>query len=330
MGTDCTIAADYLANGKLVAIPTETVYGLAANALLPLAVADIFVVKNRPQFNPIIIHCASWKLAQKYTSNVPAVIHVLAKKFAPGPITFLVNKAAIIPDIVTAGSNKVAIRIPNHPLLLQLLLQINFPLAAPSANPSGYVSPTSAVHVLANLQGKIPYILDGGKCTVGLESTIVGTDENDSLVLYRHGGISKAQLEQTVGYTIKDETITTNNTPVTPGQLLVHYATNIPLVVGNIHALLPLYTNKKVGVLSFSTTHQHKAIVHQITLSASGVLHEAAANLFAAMREMDTKNIDIILAEYFPNEGIGMAINDRLFKASNNKPILSNLYPKYF
>lgn len=317
IGNDSAIAAQLLTAGNIVAIPTETVYGLAANALLPMAVAQIFVVKNRPQFNPIIIHCASWKLAQKYMINVPEIVHQLAAAFSPGPITFLVNKATIIPDIVTAGSTKVAVRIPNNSLLLQLLHQIDFPLAAPSANPSGYVSPTSAQHVFENLQGKIPYILNGGKCTVGLESTIVGTDENNKIILYRHGGITKLQIENVVGYRIEDATIAIKEKPATPGQLLVHYATKVPLYVGDIEQLIQLNIGKKIGIISFTKKYQHKNIVSLYVLSASGLLQEAATNLFAAMRSLDEKDVDIILAESFPNEGIGLAINDRLKRASN-------------
>ena len=172
-GTDIEKAKQFLMNGELVAIPTETVYGLAANALNEEAVIKIFEVKNRPSFNPLIIHCDSWQTAQQYVQQVPEKAHLLAEKFTPGPLTFLLAKRNIIPDLVTAGSEKVAIRIPNHPLALALLQSLDFPLAAPSANPFGYISPTTAAHVFENLNEKIPYILDGGSATIGLESTIM-------------------------------------------------------------------------------------------------------------------------------------------------------------
>jgi len=169
-GTNIIKAKQFLNTGEVVAIPTETVYGLAANALDTAAVIKIFEVKNRPSFNPLIVHCDSWQAAQNYVEHIPVKANLLAENFTPGPLTFLLPKKNNIPDLVTAGSEKVAIRVPNHPLTLSLLQSLDFPLAAPSANPFGYISPTTAKHVWESLNGKIPYILDGGAAKVGLES----------------------------------------------------------------------------------------------------------------------------------------------------------------
>lgn len=189
IGKDVELAKKILKSGRLVAIPTETVYGLAANALDQNAVSRIFEAKNRPTFDPLIIHVGGLEEFTKYTKNISKEILEIAIKFCPGPLTFLIEKQSIIPDLVTSGLPKVAIRIPNHPLSLSLLKTIDFPLAAPSANPFGYVSPTNAFHVYDQLQNKVDYILDGGQCEVGLESTIIGFEKH-KLVVYRKGGLS--------------------------------------------------------------------------------------------------------------------------------------------
>jgi L-threonylcarbamoyladenylate synthase len=177
IGRDVHKAIDFLKAGEVVAVPTETVYGLAGNALNEKAIIRIFEAKQRPRFNPLIVHVAAFDQVINYVHDIPADCIKLAEKFCPGPISFLLNKKDIIPDLVTAGSPKVAIRIPAHPVTREILRQTGFPLAAPSANPFGYVSPVSAEHVYAGLHDVIPYILDGGPCQVGLESTIVGFDE---------------------------------------------------------------------------------------------------------------------------------------------------------
>ena len=189
IGKDLDQAKMLLERGELVAIPTETVYGLAANGLSVAAIARIYEAKNRPQFNPLILHVANLEQAQRLVTELPDACKRLMQAFSPGPITYLLPKSSLVPDMVTAGSARVAIRIPAHPMALELLTMLDFPLAAPSANPSGYVSPVSALHVFEGLQGKIPYILDGGNCTVGLESTIVGFEEG-KVVIHRLGGIS--------------------------------------------------------------------------------------------------------------------------------------------
>ena len=198
IGKDIQKAKDFLEKDELVAIPTETVYGLAANALNPIAVAKIFEAKERPTFDPLIVHTHSLQEVYKFVTNIHPALLKLAEAFWPGPLTLLLPKKEIIPSLVTSGLDRVGVRVPNHSLTLDLLSQLNFPLAAPSANPFGYISPTTAMHVEKQLGTKIPYILDGGSCEVGLESTIVG-EENGEIIIYRLGGLSVDEIETIVG-----------------------------------------------------------------------------------------------------------------------------------
>jgi L-threonylcarbamoyladenylate synthase len=302
--------------GRDIAIPTETVYGLAANALNEDAVVKIFEVKNRPAFNPLIIHVGSWLAVEKYVQHIPVKAILLAEKFTPGPLTFLLQKKTTIPDIVTAGSEKVAIRIPNHPLTLALLQSLDFPLAAPSANPFGYISPTTAQHVLENLSGKIPYILDGGAATVGLESTIIGFDENEQVLLYRTGGTSTEEIEAVLKEKILPAPASPQNNPETSGQLKSHYAPHTPLYIGNMEEMIKQFAGRQIASISFTKQFEDIDAEKQFILSKDGNLAEAAKNLFAALRAIDQLKVEVILAEVFPNEGIGRAINDRLNRAS--------------
>lgn len=313
-GNDIAAAQQLLQQGEVVAIPTETVYGLAANALMPEAVTKIFAAKNRPRFNPLIIHIAHWQDAAKYVCRIPETAQVLADHFVPGPLTFLLPKKEIVPDIVTAGSPLVAIRVPAHPLTRELLAGLSFPLAAPSANQSGYISPTSAAHVSASLDGKIPYILDGGSSSVGLESTIIGFDGEGNILLYREGGIGREALETVSG---KNVTVAAGNhaRPQTSGQLLSHYAPHTSLFIGSIPDLYLRYAEKKVATISFRTRYDLPESVLQFILSENGDLNEAAAKLFDVMRRIDESGVSVILTEIFPEKGLGRAINDRLHRA---------------
>ena len=315
IGNDIEKAIQYLINGGLVAIPTETVYGLAANALNEDAVVKIFEAKNRPSFNPLIIHVGSWAAVEKYVQHIPAKAKILAEKFTPGPLTFLLQKKNTIPDLVTAGSEKVAIRVPNHPLTLALLQALDFPLAAPSANPFGYISPTTAQHVLENLSGKIPYILDGGAAAVGLESTIIGFDENEQVLLYRSGGISTEEIELVLNEKVLAAPTSPQKNPETSGQLKSHYAPHTSLYIGDIVELKKQFEGRQIASISFTKQFDGIDPDKQFVLSKEGSLPEAAKKLFAALRAIDTLNAEVILAEKFPNEGIGRAINDRLNRA---------------
>lgn len=315
IGQDIAKAKGLLEKGELVAIPTETVYGLAANALNSSAAASIFEAKNRPSFDPLIIHTDSVDKINQWVEEIPEALTLLAIKFWPGPLTLLLPRKSIIPDIVTSGLDRVAVRIPSHPLTLELLKTLDFPLAAPSANPFGYISPTSAEHVNKQLGDQIPYILDGGPCQVGLESTIVGIEEGE-VIVYRLGGLDVQEIEAIVG-AVKVKTHSSSN-PSAPGLLESHYAPRKPFIVGDVSALLPrfLEKGKKVGVLTLSQIFREVPNSDQIQLSAGGDLKEAAAKLFAAMRSLDDLNLDVILAEWMPNEGLGKAMNDRLQRAS--------------
>ena len=312
IGTDIVKAKDFLERGEVIAIPTETVYGLAGNGLDEQAILKIYRVKNRPQFNPLILHVANVEQVRRLVKEIPEKINILLSTYSPGPITFLLPKSEIVTDLVTAGSDLVAIRIPDHSLTRQLLGELDFPLAAPSANPSGYVSPVLPEHVLQGLEGKIPYILDGGPCKVGLESTIVGVD-GDNLVIHRLGAITAKDISIATGGTVI--IALSHASPTAPGQLKSHYATSTPLVIGNIEELSSKYKNKRLGILSFKTRYEVDA-AKQIVLSSTGDLGEAAAGLFKAMRDLDGSDVEVILTETFPNEGIGMAINDRLSRAA--------------
>ena len=312
IGKDLLKAKQLLKQGELVAIPTETVYGLAANALDVHAVAKIYEAKNRPQFNPLIIHVADIEKLKTYVEEIPSDCIKLINAFSPGPLTYLLKKKSIIPDITTAGSEYVAVRIPQHPLTLELLAQLSFPLAAPSANPSGYVSPVTAQHVFEGLHGKIPYILDGGNAIVGLESTIVGFKDGDVLV-HRLGGLPIEELEGVLGKSVRISI--THDAPETPGQLKSHYATRKKMIVGDMQEMIKEYGHLNVGIISFQ--QQYDVSHPHMILSTKGDMAEAASRLFSAMREMDEKNVDVILAELVPNVGIGKAINDRLMRASH-------------
>jgi len=311
IGKNIETAKRLLEMGELVAIPTETVYGLAGNALNEKAVLEIFKVKNRPQFDPLIVHVANLEKAKELVEDFPEKAEKLATRFWPGPLTLLLKKKVHIPDLVTSGLETVGVRCPDHELTRSLLQQLSFPLAAPSANPFGYISPTRPEHVNEQLGEKIKYILDGGECLVGIESTIVGF-ENDFPIVYRLGGLSIEKIELVVGKVSVQ--LNSSSNPQAPGQLISHYAPKKKMKLGNLDELLRTHKTERVGVLTFQK--QRDQLDNQIVLSASGNLEEAAQRLFASLRALDKKDIDIILAEEVPNIGLGKAINDRLRRAA--------------
>lgn len=305
-------AAVWLLQDEVVAIPTETVYGLAGNALSETAVLKIFKAKNRPHFNPLIIHTWQWDAIRDYVKNVPAEAEIIAKHFCPGPITFLLEKKKIVPDLVTAGFHKVAIRIPAHSLSQQLLKALPFPLAAPSANRFGYISPTTVEHVKQGLNGIIPYILDGGACDVGVESTIIDFEEGD-IILRRKGGISAEAISEVIGRPVLTRTHASEH-PVAPGQLKSHYATQKPLFIENTTEFRNVFSGKKIARIVFGVVNEGDTDFI-FNLSPSANTDEAARNLFAMMRQADDSGADIILANLIPEIGLGAAINDRLRRA---------------
>lgn len=313
-GTDIEFAARLLIKGGVVAIPTETVYGLAANACDEKAVVNIFSIKQRPTFDPLIVHLAEAAQLDRFALTVPDMAAELAAAFWPGPLTLVLPRRSVIPDIVTSGLDTVGLRVPSHPLTLELLRQLPFPLAAPSANPFGYISPTTAGHVVDQLGGKIPYVLDGGPCKVGVESTIVGFEDGNAVV-YRLGGLPVEELRRVVK-NIKVRTASSSD-PLAPGMLESHYAPRRPLIAGDPDELLVSYGSQRLGVIAFSRDFSnHPAVIHAEILSEGGDLAEAAAHLFAAMRRADAAGVDVIIAEFVPDEGLGRAINDRLRRAA--------------
>jgi L-threonylcarbamoyladenylate synthase len=309
-GRDIGVAKALLQRGELVAVPTETVYGLAGNALHIPSITKIFEVKERPSFDPLIVHIADFSHLEKYVTEIPRKAEELARHLWPGPLTLLLKKKSIIPDLVTSGLPTVAIRCPNHPLTHELLKSLEFPLAAPSANPFGYVSPTTAVHVDEQLGSKIQYILDGGPSTVGLESTIVGFGDVRPMV-HRLGGLSIENLEEIVGPV--DVAVHSTSNPVAPGQLETHYAPGKRVFTVDLERAIGMIDFERVAVLSFQKDYKAP---YQYILSPSANIHEAARNFFSALRELDKTPVDIILAEFVPDEGIGRAINDRLRRAA--------------
>lgn len=313
IGTDILAVKKLLEAGEVVGIPTETVYGLAGNALNDDAVLQIFKVKNRPQFDPLIVHTNSLEKVKTFVADFPQKAQQLAEAFWPGPLTLLLPKSEAISDLVTSGLGTVAVRIPNHPLTLELLSELDFPLAAPSANPFGYISPTSAQHVDKQLGKKIPYILDGGSSQVGIESTIVGFEEEETVV-YRLGGASVEAIENVVG-PVRLVAHSSSN-PKAPGMLKSHYSPRKPLYINALEEVLKAYDAQKVGYLTFKKTSPLVPAEHQRILSASGSYAEAAKHLFAYMRQLDALEVEVICTELLPEKDLGRAINDRIRRAA--------------
>ncbi|MGB3464686.1 MAG: L-threonylcarbamoyladenylate synthase, partial [Cyclobacteriaceae bacterium] len=303
IGTDIEYAKKLLDKDELVAIPTETVYGLAGKGFSPEALLKIFKTKNRPSFDPLIAHTDSIEKVEQFVEYIPDMARDLASKFWPGALTLLLPKSNIIPDIMTSGLPNVAVRIPNHPLTLSLLKTLDYPIAAPSANPFGYVSPTKAQHVNDNLGDRITYILDGGSCLVGLESTIVGFENNET-VIYRLGGLKVEAIEAICGKVkIRNNQ---SSDPKAPGMIKSHYSPGKPVELvpyGEIPDLSP-EVRSKTGIISFKSTTD---LPYHFVLSKTGDLQEAAFNLFTALRFFENTPVTKILAEKLPDTGLGMA-----------------------
>ena len=310
---DIQKAVQLLTDDQLVAIPTETVYGLAGNIFSEKAIKSIFSTKKRPFFNPLIVHIPSVDSLENMVSHIPEKAKLLADAFWPGSMTLVLKKNSKIPDLITAGKDTVAVRVPNHPVTLELLKQLPFPLAAPSANPFGSISPTEPTHVENYFKNDIPMVLDGGSCKNGIESTIIGF-ENDAPIIYRLGALALEDIEAVVGkITIKNKK---EEKPDAPGMLARHYApkTSTFLVV-DVVSEIKKHAGKKIGVLVFKDAINNDSLT-EIVLSKKGNLQEAASKLYAAMHTLDTKNLDVIIAERFPENGLGKSINDRLQRAT--------------
>ncbi|WP_456441782.1 L-threonylcarbamoyladenylate synthase [Caldithrix abyssi] len=307
-------AASIIKKGGLVAFPTDTVYGLGANALDPLAVAKIFEVKKRPHFDPIIVHIADLKDLERLTLRVDARVKKLTSKFWPGPLTLVLPKSDLVPDIVTAGLDAVAIRMPAHPVALQLIQVSGLPIAAPSANLFGRLSPTAAEHVADQLGESIDLIIDDGICPVGIESTVL--DLTSQPTVLRPGGLPIEEIENVIG---KVEVSSHNKNPRSPGQLPSHYSPGTPL---RILRNLDVEKGKKAGLLAFTPPKIKRPFAKIEVLSNTGDLREAAARLFSCLHKLDKSGLDIIYAQPVPESGLGRAIMDRLRKAEGLEGIV--------
>lgn len=302
-------ASEIIKTGGLVAFPTETVYGLGANGLNPAAIAKIFEVKKRPAFNPLILHISRKDWLGKYAVIQSEKVERLIAKFWPGPLTLVLSKTDLVPGIVTAGNPTVAIRMPANEIALRLIDECGLPIAAPSANRFGHLSPTEASHVAKYMGEKIDLILDGGKCTVGVESTILEFN-NDRFYMLRPGGLSIEEIEAEIGK-IEPGSLNTNK-PNSPGQLLFHYSPKTPLKFFNPKLLDPA---KKTGVIFFNKKLTDFPFSKVLILSVRGDLREAAGNLFSFLHEMEKEHLDVIFVESVEEKGLGIAIMDRLKRA---------------
>ena len=315
---DINDAAARLKRGQLVAFPTETVYGLGANALDPLAVARIFEAKQRPSFDPLIVHVADVQCISEVAVDLPDPGQLLADKFWPGPMTLVLPRTSQIPDLVTSGLPGVGVRIPQHPIARQLLAAAAIPVAAPSANPFGGVSPTTVQHVSEGLDGRIDAILDGGPCSIGLESTVISLMDDDPVVL-RLGGLSIEDIEKVIGAVSIAEADPERQdaAQAAPGMLSRHYAPKTPIVLCDVEAQIEP-TSPQDALLTWGPRRKHdEQFAFQKRLSEASDLAECAANFFAALRSLDAHNPRAIIARRFPDHGLGRALNDRLNRAAN-------------
>jgi L-threonylcarbamoyladenylate synthase len=319
---DFSPAVALLRQGQVVALPTETVYGLAADALNEGAVAKIFEAKERPRFDPLIVHLPDGDWLER-VAEVPAknreLISKLIARFWPGPFTVVLPRRPLVPEIVTAGLETVALRISAHAVFSNIIRAFGSPLAAPSANRFGRVSPTTAQHVFDELDGRIPAIVDAGATEHGIESTIVAV-RGDNIEILRRGPITAEQLAEFGEVMIASS----RSLPQAPGQLPTHYAPKTPLrLIDSAKSFSP-GDNQRVGLLAWNPLGSEKCFAAVRLLSEKQDLREAAANLFRFLRELDDSSLDLIVAEEVPNHGLGSAIMDRLRRASRNLGNLSS------
>lgn len=317
VSNDIDKAINILNNEDVIAIPTETVYGLAGNIYSEKAIRKIFEVKQRPLFNPLIVHIDSIEKIHDIVSEFPEKASILANAFWPGPLTLILKKKSTIPDLITGGKDTVAVRIPNHPVALNLLKKLSFPLAAPSANPFSSISPTNSLHVENYFKNSIQMVLEGGECENGIESTIIGFENNEPVV-YRLGSISIEDITNIVGdVKIKNKK---EKAPNAPGMLARHYAPKTKTyLVNDVEAFIKDFSNKKIGVLKFSEEINALNVFHIEILSHKKDLKEAASKLYSTLHKLDNLNLDMIVAEVFPDFGLGKSINDRLERATKNE-----------
>jgi L-threonylcarbamoyladenylate synthase len=308
-------AAEIIKAGGIVAFPTETVYGLGACAFNPLAVARIFEAKERPLFDPLIVHIADLNQMGQLASRIDKRAGRLAGRFWPGPLTLVLKKHKSVPDIITAGLDTVAIRMPDHLLALDLITRSGFPIAAPSANRFGCLSPTRAFHVLDQLGDRVDMIIDGGDCSVGIESTIISLVEDRNVIL-RPGGVPAEDIEAVIGPV--ELHVESPGSPEAPGQLPHHYSPSVPVELAGVLSEID-FSREDAGYLLFRQPDFEVPVARTEILSIDGDLKEASANLFSALHRLDGMKIRVIVAEPVPETGLGVAIMDRLRKAARKR-----------
>lgn len=308
VGKDTALGADIIKKGGITIFPTETVYGIGANALNPEAVSRIFAAKERPSYDPLIVHIASADQVDDVASCFPEKARKLAEVFWPGPLTLILPKKDTIPDSVTSGLPSVGVRMPSHPVALDFLTRAACPVAAPSANKFGYISPTETSH-LKPLEDSVDYILEGGSCEVGVESTIISLVDNP--VILRKGGISREQIEEIIGPV--EEKVNSSSRPAAPGMLLRHYAPKTPLIIYREGA--PVTWKGKTAFLALGDNVPEGEFQEIYNLSKEGDLDTAARKLYSAMRLLDDRGYDFIVTRFVENSGVGRAINDKLTRA---------------
>lgn len=311
IGNDIDHAAKLLSEGEIVGIPTETVYGLAGNAFDSNAVAKIFAAKDRPAFDPLIVHIGHLSQIDLLAKEIPKSVKSMLEELWPGPLTVVLPRQSIIPDITVSGHEKVAIRMPSQTMALELLRNLDFPLAAPSANPFGYISPTKARHVIAQLGDRIPYVLDGGDCDVGIESTIIEPMGVDCNVL-RLGGLELGKLAPY--FNNFNRMLNKSSNPSAPGQLAKHYSPRKEISVFERKEEFP-ESNTATYIL-FDSYIEGIPEKNQLILSKKSDLNEAASNVFSFLRKADEMEGNEIFALKLPEVGLGPAINDRLYRAA--------------
>jgi L-threonylcarbamoyladenylate synthase len=302
-------AAALLRKGGVVAFPTETVYGLGANAFDVRAVARIFDIKRRPEFDPLIVHVLDAAMLATVVADVPSSARVLIERFWPGPLTLILRKHPNIPDLVTAGLDTVAVRMPAHPVARALLERTGLPLAAPSANPFGYLSPTRAEHVARMLGERVDAIVNGGSAEHGVESTIVMLEPRP--VLLRPGAVPIEAIEAAIGPVARS--LEDAGAPLAPGRLPQHYAPHTPIRIVDFQSV-PADARSRAGALGFA--HAPPGYARSIALSEHSSLREAAARLFEVLHELDALDLVRIDVEAVPEDGLGVAIMDRLRRAA--------------
>lgn len=327
---DIDTAADILRSGGLVAFPTETVYGLGADALSEKAVEKIFIAKGRPSDNPLIVHVSNTDMVKGLVKEIPELALKLMERFWPGPLTLIMEKSSFVPEVITAGLNTVAVRMPSHPIALKVIERSGVPVAAPSANISGRPSPTEARHVIEDLLEKVEMIIDGGSSQIGLESTVLDVTVSPPMIL-RPGGVTLEQLKEFAGKVDVDKAILTNHNgdirPKAPGMKYTHYSPKADVIIieGNIDSCVEkirelaedyIEKNVSVGILATKQTKDRYPSGIVKSLGDREKPETIASNLFKVLRDLDSEGVGVILAEAIEYEGVGLAVMNRMKKAA--------------